>query len=119
MSSDAKTADAPVQHEKMAHMEPKPMAVTFVGQLISAMAFGVSLGNVTRRADRTKQVVSAMTEVGLNMVNLSQMTTWQQLLLFLLILLGSSIWVSICTVAAHLQVFEKRFEDIVRAERER
>ncbi|KAK3940038.1 cation transport protein-domain-containing protein [Diplogelasinospora grovesii] len=64
-------------------------------------------------------VVSAMTEAGLNTVNLSQMTTWQQVLLFLLIIFGSSIWVSIWTVLARKHVFEKRFEDIVRAERMR
>ncbi|KAK3689915.1 cation transport protein-domain-containing protein [Podospora appendiculata] len=64
-------------------------------------------------------VVSAMTEAGLNTVNLSQMTTWQQTLLFLLIIFGSSIWVSIWTVLARKHVFEQRFHDIVRAERMR
>lgn len=62
-------------------------------------------------------VVSAMTEAGLNTVNLSQMTTWQQVILFLLIMFGSSIWVSIWTVVARKHVFETRFRDIVRAER--
>ncbi|EOO02380.1 putative cation transporter protein [Phaeoacremonium minimum UCRPA7] len=64
-------------------------------------------------------VVSAMTEAGLNTVNLSQMTTWQQIMLCLLIMLGSSIWVSIWTVAARLHVFEQRFAAIVKAEREK
>lgn len=64
-------------------------------------------------------VVSAMTEAGLNTVNLSAMTTWQQTMLFLLIMLGSTIWVSIWTVLARKHVFEKRFESIVRAERTR
>jgi hypothetical protein len=50
-----------------------------------------------------------MTESGLNTVNLSQMTTWQQALLFLLIVFGSSIWVSIWTVVARKHVFEQRF----------
>lgn len=64
--------------------------------------------------------VSAMTEAGLNTVNLSQMTTWQQVLLWLLILFGGAIWVSIWTVAFRLQyAFEKRFEDIVRTERDK
>lgn len=64
--------------------------------------------------------VSAMTEAGLNTVNLSQMTTWQQVLLWLLILFGGAIWVSIWTVAFRLQyAFEKRFDDIVRAESEK
>ncbi|KAL2134312.1 hypothetical protein VTI74DRAFT_509 [Chaetomium olivicolor] len=64
-------------------------------------------------------VVSAMTEAGLNTVNLSQMTTWQQTLLFLLIIFGSSIWVSIWTVVARKHAFEQRFQDVVRAERMR
>lgn len=62
-------------------------------------------------------VVSAMTEAGLNTVNLSQMTTWQQVILFLLIMFGSTIWVSIATVLARKHVFEQRFKDIVRAQR--
>ncbi|KAH6955780.1 cation transport protein-domain-containing protein [Ilyonectria sp. MPI-CAGE-AT-0026] len=64
-------------------------------------------------------VVSAMTEAGLNTVNLSILTTWQQTMLFLLIMLGSTIWVSIWTVLARKHVFEKRFERVVRAERAR
>ncbi|KAK8072775.1 hypothetical protein PG996_006123, partial [Apiospora saccharicola] len=80
-------------------------------------------------------VVSAMTEAGLNTVsaptkhhhlrisnhyvNLSEMTTFQQVLLCLLIMLGSSIWVSIWTVLARKHAFESRFEDIVRRERTR
>ncbi|OAQ65743.1 cation transporter [Purpureocillium lilacinum] len=69
--------------------------------------------------DSLFMTVSAMTEAGLNTVNLSQMNTWQQVLLFLLIMFGSSIWVSIWTVATRLHVFENRFEAIVQAERER
>ncbi|KAM3433878.1 hypothetical protein MY4824_005742 [Beauveria thailandica] len=54
-------------------------------------------------------VVSAMTEAGLNTVNLSTMTTWQQTMLFLLIMFGSTIWVSTCTVVARKHVFYQRF----------
>ncbi|KAI0108855.1 TrkH-domain-containing protein [Nemania sp. FL0031] len=64
-------------------------------------------------------VVSAMTEAGLNTVNLSQMTTWQQVLLWLLIIIGSSIWVSIWTVVVRKHAFERRFEEIVKRERQR
>ncbi|KAK1783199.1 cation transport protein-domain-containing protein [Copromyces sp. CBS 386.78] len=68
-------------------------------------------------ADSLFLVVSAMTETGLNTVNLSEMTTWQQILLFLLIIFGSAIWVSIWTVLARKHVFEARFKDVVRADR--
>ncbi|CZR56211.1 related to potassium transport protein TRK1, high-affinity [Phialocephala subalpina] len=63
-------------------------------------------------------VVSAMTEAGLNTVNLSQMTTFQQVLLWFLIVIGSSIFVSIATVHARKRVFERRFRDLVRRQRE-
>ncbi|KAI1077582.1 TrkH-domain-containing protein [Whalleya microplaca] len=64
-------------------------------------------------------VTSAMTEAGLNTVNLSQMTTWQQVLLWLLIMIGSSVWVSIWTVLVRKHAFEARFEEIVKRDRER
>ncbi|KAM3511576.1 hypothetical protein MY11210_004794 [Beauveria gryllotalpidicola] len=54
-------------------------------------------------------VVSAMTKTGLNTVNLSTMTTWQQTMLFLLIMFGSTIWVSICTILARKYVLYRRF----------
>ncbi|TQW11907.1 cation transporter [Cordyceps javanica] len=57
-------------------------------------------------------VVSAMTEAGLNTVNLSAMTGWQQTILFLLIMLGGTIWVSIWTVVARKHVSRRR---LVRA----
>ncbi|WYZ43938.1 hypothetical protein EsH8_VII_000374 [Colletotrichum jinshuiense] len=53
-------------------------------------------------------VISAMTEAGLNTVDLSEMTVWQQVMLWLLIIVGSTIWVSIWTVLARKHVFEKR-----------
>lgn len=61
-------------------------------------------------------VVSAMTEAGLNTVNLSQMTTWQQVLLWLLILAGGSVWVSMWTVLARRTVFARRYGHVVTAE---
>ncbi len=64
-------------------------------------------------------VVSGMSEAGLNTVNLSQITTWQQFILFLLIIVGSSIWVSIWTVLFRKHVFEQRCDAIVRAHRMR
>ncbi|KAJ4329336.1 hypothetical protein N0V84_000231 [Fusarium piperis] len=62
-------------------------------------------------------VVSAMTAAGLTTINLSQATTGQQVLLFLLIIFGSRIWVSICIVYSRKRRFHKRFHDIIREER--
>lgn len=86
--------------------------------LISSVIFWRS-SDVTSPVSYTDSlflVVSAMTEAGLNTVNLSALTTWQQTILFLLIMLGSTIWVSMWTVLARKHVFEKRFDDIVRIE---
>jgi len=63
-------------------------------------------------------VVSAMTEAGLNTVNLSTMTTFQQTLLWLLIVIGSAIFVSISTVLTRKRVFEQRFKGVVRSMKE-
>ena len=60
-----------------------------------------------------------MTEAGLNTVNLSQMNTFQQVILFLLILLGSAIWVSIAVVHFRRKAFERRFKSIVEEARQR
>ena len=59
-----------------------------------------------------------MTEAGLNTVNLSQLNTFQQFILFLLILLGSAIWVSIAVLHVRRKAFERRFKSIVEEERQ-
>ncbi|KAJ6790011.1 hypothetical protein PWT90_03800 [Aphanocladium album] len=64
-------------------------------------------------------VVSAMTEAGLNTVNLSSMTTWQQTILFLLIIFGSTIWVSIWTVIARKFVFYRLFMPCITQQTQR
>lgn len=86
--------------------------------LISSVIFWRSsdVASPVSYTDSLFLVVSAMTEAGLNTVNLSALTTWQQTILFLLIMLGSTIWVSMWTVLARKHVFEKRFDDIVRIE---
>ncbi|KAL8732798.1 MAG: hypothetical protein Q9181_003836 [Wetmoreana brouardii] len=62
-------------------------------------------------------VVSAMTMTGLNTVNLSAINTFQQFILFLLLLLGSPIAVSIAVVFVRLKAFERRFYVIVKEEK--
>ncbi|KAK6399365.1 hypothetical protein LTR81_025241 [Elasticomyces elasticus] len=57
--------------------------------------------------------VSAMTLAGLNTVNLSELNTFQQFMLFTLIMLGSAIWVSGFVVLIRKQAFEKRFKVVV------
>lgn len=60
---------------------------------------------------------SAMTEAGLNTVNLSTLNTFQQVILFLLIILGSAIFVSAFVVFVRLRSFDKEFETVIRRRR--
>lgn len=59
-----------------------------------------------------------MTETGLNTVNLSEMNTFQQFILWFLIVIGSTIFVSISTVLTRKRVFEQRLHYVVKAQRE-
>lgn len=63
--------------------------------------------------------MSALTASGLNTVNISQLTTFQQAELLVLMMLGSQVLVSYFTIAFRKHIFEKRFEDIVEMEREK
>ncbi|EEU43676.1 uncharacterized protein NECHADRAFT_12230, partial [Fusarium vanettenii 77-13-4] len=86
--------------------------------LIASLIFwGSSSG--TSYVDSLFLVVSAMTATGLTTVNLSKATTGQQVLLFLLIIFGSRIWISICIVYSRKRRFNKRFDEIVREARMR
>lgn len=57
---------------------------------------------------------SAMTEAGLNTVNLSTLNTFQQSVLFVLIMIGSAIFVSAFIVYVRLKAFEKEFSSHMR-----
>jgi hypothetical protein len=58
-------------------------------------------------------VTSAMAETGLNTVNHSDINTFQQVLLFLLMVDGSSIFVSYFVVLVRKQAFESGFSELV------
>ncbi|EXF83404.1 potassium transport protein 1 [Colletotrichum fioriniae PJ7] len=64
-------------------------------------------------------VISAFTTSGLNTVDISKLSTAQQAIMAMMMVLGSPVFVSIFTIWLRARVFEKRFEDIVRAERNR
>lgn len=88
--------------------------------LVTSLIFWVSSTSFrVSYVDSLFLVISAMTESGLNPVNLSQITTWQQVLLWLLMVIGSTVWVSILTVLARKRAFERRFDVIVQLERDR
>ncbi|KKA21189.1 hypothetical protein T310_4790 [Rasamsonia emersonii CBS 393.64] len=107
-----------------AHL-PRPRFLTlhyayFIGVCLvtSAIFYGSSTpaGSV-RYVDSLFFTVSAMTLAGLNTVNLSTINTFQQVLLFFLIVVGSGIWVSIAVVLVRRRAFENRFSDIVAEQR--
>lgn len=60
-----------------------------------------------------------MTLAGLNTVNLSEVNTFQQFILFLLIMLGSAILISIVVVHTRRKAFERRFKSIWEQKRAR
>ncbi|MCJ1434493.1 hypothetical protein MMC27_003862 [Xylographa pallens] len=59
-----------------------------------------------------------MTLAGLNTINLSQLNTFQQVLLLLLIMLGSAILVSSAVVHVRRKAFERRFKHVIEVERQ-
>jgi Cation transport protein len=61
--------------------------------------------------------VSAMTQAGLNTVNLSEINTWQQVILFILMLIGSAVLISCAVVHTRKVAFEKRFASAIAKER--
>ena len=63
--------------------------------------------------------MSALTSTGMNTANLSEMSTGQQVILFIAMMLGSPILISLWIVLFRRHMFEKRFRAIVKAERER
>lgn len=92
----------------------------FIGtSLISGIIFWGSSSppRSVRFIDSLFLTVSAMTEAGLNTVNLSTLNTWQQIMLFLLIMLGSAIWVSSFVVHVRRKAFETRFREVIDRER--
>ncbi|PSN73777.1 TrkH-domain-containing protein [Corynespora cassiicola Philippines] len=68
--------------------------------------------------DSLFMVMSALTASGLNTINVSQLTVFQQAELLVLMMLGSQVLVSYFTIAFRKHIFEKRFEDIVDMEKE-
>ena len=60
-----------------------------------------------------------MTLAGLNTINLSQINTFQQFLLFLLTMLGSAIFVSIAVVHIRKKAFERKFKSIAENEKQK
>lgn len=87
--------------------------------LIAAVVFwGASTpAKSVRFIDALFVIVSAMTLSGLSTINLSTINTFQQVLVFLVIMAGSAIFVSAFVVHLRKRAFEKKFQIIVERER--
>jgi hypothetical protein len=64
-------------------------------------------------------VVAAMTQAGINPVNLSSLNTFAQVILFGLIICGNQIFVSAVVVHIRKRAFEKRFKKLAQAQEKR
>lgn len=91
-----------------------------VGLIVAIIFWGASRPSQSISfIDSLFLVISAFTTSGLNTVNISQLTTGQQVILAIMMILGSPVWVSLFTIWFRTRVFAKRFEDIVEMERKR
>lgn len=91
-----------------------------VGLIVSIIFWGSSRPSQSVSfTDSLFLVISAFTTSGLNTINLSQLTTGQQAILAIMMILGSPVWVSLFTIWFRTHVFEKRFDDIVQMERKK
>lgn len=72
-----------------------------------------------RYIDALFLVVSAMTLSGLGSINLSTINTFQQIMLFVLIMAGSAIFVSAFVVHMRKRAFEKKFRIVVEKKRQK
>ncbi|KAI9668962.1 MAG: hypothetical protein M1829_005190 [Trizodia sp. TS-e1964] len=68
--------------------------------------------------DSVFMAVSAMTLAGLNTVNLSILNTFQQIIMFFLIIIGSSIFISTAVVGVRRRAFKKKFQHVIKQQRE-
>jgi hypothetical protein len=85
--------------------------------IASVIFWGASTGPPIRYIDALFLVVSAMTLSGLGSINLSIINTFQQVMLFVLIMMGSAIFVSAFVVHLRKRAFEKKFRIIVGKKR--
>ena len=96
-------------------------AYFFATTLVSAV---IIWGSATpdrsvRFIDALFLAVSAMTLAGLNTINLSTLNTFQQFWLFLLIIIGSAIFVSSFVVQVRKHAFETKFRDVIEQRKRR
>lgn len=93
----------------------------FITCLLSALIFwgASSPAKSVSFTDSLFLCVSAMTLAGLNTVNLSSLNTFQQVMLFLLIIAGSAIFVSAFVVHVRRKAFEAKIYKVAKEQKEK
>lgn len=86
----------------------------FTSLLASAIFYASNGENHVSYTDSLFLCVSAMTISGLNTVNLSILTTWQQFILFFLMAIGGGVFISGVTVFVRLYFFGIKFKDVAK-----
>ncbi|GAA6063846.1 hypothetical protein JCM10212_003593 [Sporobolomyces blumeae] len=93
------------------------LLVFIFGPLIASGVFYASNGpsekNQIPYIDALFICTSAMTVTGLNSVELGRMTTWQQFIIFLLMSIGSTSFVSLIVILVRRQFFRNKFDYMV------
>lgn len=124
----AKMAD--IIQDKWSAIRPYMPPVNFItmhytyfgllGLIVSVIFWGASRPSQSISfIDSLFLVLSSFTSSGLNTVNISQLSTVQQVILAIMMILGSPVLISLFTIWFRTRVFEKRFKDIVEMERSR
>ncbi|QRW14111.1 potassium/sodium transporter [Ceratobasidium sp. AG-Ba] len=94
------------------------MAFTFI-PVISAAIFYASNGRTKiSYLDSLFMCTSAMTTSGLNTINLSTVTVWQQVILAILMFIGNSTSISLVVLFVRKSYFKSKCEDAVRMARQ-
>lgn len=107
-------------HSIIVHLPPRNFITLhylyFIGTcLLTSIIFWGSSTESMRVSyiDSLFLTVSAMTLAGLNTVNLSELNSFQQSILFVLIMLGSAIFVSLMVVHVRRSAFENMFRNVI------
>jgi hypothetical protein len=79
----------------------------------SVVLYGSNTSFHLSYADAIFLGASAMTNTGLNTVNLSALTAWQQAILFILMLMGDLTLVTVAVVYIRKHYFKKRLQELV------
>ncbi|KAG9945340.1 TrkH-domain-containing protein, partial [Aureobasidium melanogenum] len=87
----------------------------FTGLLAAVIFWASSTTTHVSFTDSLFFCVSAMTEAGLNTINLSELNTWQQFMLFVLIFIGSAIFVSNFVLQVRRKAFERKFISVIES----